>query len=268
MAAQPARLSVRADEQEVADARGIAIESVPIPTSFKCPITHDVLQHPVVTHDGQVYEQSAIQEWFRRGHRTSPVTGIELPSLALTPETPLRRAIEEYMCARPEIASAKLELLSVQHAAELLEAELLEKANNPQEETVNSVRSVERSALGLSSGLPAFSSGYTQDPNGLLARQAEEKDFMRAHDTSDCSEWYILDTFWLTAWKQFVCGLGPPPGAIDNSRLVSSSGQAMPGLRAVDDYRGVNGTIWGFWYGRYGGGPTIRRTTMDVYGPQ
>lgn len=103
----------------------------PVPQSFKCPITCEVMRDPVVTQDGHVYESEAIQEWFRRGHRTSPVTGAVLANLALLPEVPLRRAIEEYMALRPEIARRELDLrtdiLDLRNATEVLEQELQAK---------------------------------------------------------------------------------------------------------------------------------------------
>lgn len=109
------------------------LESVlpPVPTSFKCPITHEVMRDPVMTQDGNVYERDAIQEWFRRGHRTSPVTGAELTNLALLPEVPLRRAIEEYMALRPEIARRELslrnDLVELRNTTAALEEELAAK---------------------------------------------------------------------------------------------------------------------------------------------
>ena len=78
--------------------------ALPIPKSFLCPISHDVMKDPVRTVDGHVFERDAITEWFRLGHRTSPMTNMQLPSLVLTPDRPLRAAIEEYMRMRPEIA--------------------------------------------------------------------------------------------------------------------------------------------------------------------
>ena len=38
--------------------------------------------------------------------------GLELPSLAITSETPLKRAIQEYMSKRPEIARTSLEIFN------------------------------------------------------------------------------------------------------------------------------------------------------------
>ena len=37
----------------------------------------------------------------RPATNTSPLTGLVIPSLVLTPETPLQRAIEEYLSGRP-----------------------------------------------------------------------------------------------------------------------------------------------------------------------
>eukprot|EP00747_Dinoflagellata_sp_TGD_P073178 gnl/TRDRNA2_/TRDRNA2_157782_c2_seq3.p1 gnl/TRDRNA2_/TRDRNA2_157782_c2~~gnl/TRDRNA2_/TRDRNA2_157782_c2_seq3.p1 ORF type:complete len:495 (+),score=56.89 gnl/TRDRNA2_/TRDRNA2_157782_c2_seq3:75-1559(+) len=114
-------------DQEMVQAHALAMESVPVPVSFRCPITHELMTDPVVTHDGYVYERTAIAGWFQRGHRTSPMTGAELPSLALTPEEPLRRAIEEYTTARPGIARIARHMLddhmSLETAAQTLEAE-------------------------------------------------------------------------------------------------------------------------------------------------
>ena len=50
----------------------VAIESVAVPQSFKCPLTLDIMPDPAVTVDGQVYERTTIQQWFQRGNTTSP----------------------------------------------------------------------------------------------------------------------------------------------------------------------------------------------------
>eukprot|EP00931_Biecheleriopsis_adriatica_P103763 TRINITY_DN78555_c0_g1_i1.p1 TRINITY_DN78555_c0_g1~~TRINITY_DN78555_c0_g1_i1.p1 ORF type:complete len:501 (+),score=89.57 TRINITY_DN78555_c0_g1_i1:72-1574(+) len=102
----------------------------------------------------------------------------------------------------------------------------------------------------------------------LEARQAEEKDFIMQHDTPEAQLWYLVDVRWLTEWKHFVTHKGPLPGAIDNSRLIDrETGRPRPGLRPVDDYRGVNSAIWNFWHQRYDGGPVVRRKQLDLYSP-
>ena len=44
---------------------------------------------PVATVDGQSYERDAIQEWFRRRHRTSPATGAFCFWCTLLPAPPV-----------------------------------------------------------------------------------------------------------------------------------------------------------------------------------
>ena len=74
-------------------------------------------------------ERAAIQRWLRGGRRTRPMTGAVLPSVVLTAEAPLRRAIEEYVGLRPELARLSLAVAeanaaladerSARHAADL-----------------------------------------------------------------------------------------------------------------------------------------------------
>ena len=109
---------------EVKQAQVVAMETVPVPVSFKCPITHEIMSDPVVTCDGHVYERSAIQDWFRRappGNIISPVTLSVLGSRELPSETPLKRAIDEYLSMRPEIQRVELDRLSLARAAAMLE---------------------------------------------------------------------------------------------------------------------------------------------------
>ena len=63
--------------------------------AFFCPITDDIMRHPVSTADGQTYERAAIEEWFERND-TSPATGAKLAQKTLTPNIALRQAIEEW----------------------------------------------------------------------------------------------------------------------------------------------------------------------------
>ena len=51
---------------------------------FLCPITYNLMVDPVTDSFGHNYEKSAIQEWFSRGHLTSPKTNETLPNTTLT----------------------------------------------------------------------------------------------------------------------------------------------------------------------------------------
>ena len=71
-----------------------------IPNSFLCPILHDMMSDPVMAADGHSYERSAIENWFNRGGKLSPLTGVLLTSQTLTPNHSLRKAIEDFRAAQ------------------------------------------------------------------------------------------------------------------------------------------------------------------------
>ena len=66
------------------------------PRTYVCSITQELLADPVVCVDGHSYSRAAIEDWFQRGHRTSPITNLPLYSTVLTPNHELRAAIEEW----------------------------------------------------------------------------------------------------------------------------------------------------------------------------
>jgi len=65
-----------------------------------CPISHELMQNPVVASDGHTYERDEIEHWFRvcrhRGDAlpTSPMTNTTLNSTRLEPDDRLRERIE------------------------------------------------------------------------------------------------------------------------------------------------------------------------------
>lgn len=71
-------------------------ELMDIPNDYECPITHELMEDPVIAADGFSYEKSSIEEWFRRGDRTSPKTGAELLHTNLTPNQTLKNVIIEF----------------------------------------------------------------------------------------------------------------------------------------------------------------------------
>jgi len=96
------------------------------------------------------------------------------------------------------------------------------------------------------------------------ARRCEEKEFAARHDSEKSSVWYIVDIHWLESWRHFVNGRAGPPGPIDNTRLVTR--ESVETLREpVKDYRAVNDAMWNFFEQVYGGGPVLRRRTVNLY---
>jgi hypothetical protein len=74
-------------------------EGLSCPEAFVCPITLQCMTDPATTADGHSYERSAIANWLqqRSAAPTSPLTGMLLPSLGLTPNHALRHAIEKWL---------------------------------------------------------------------------------------------------------------------------------------------------------------------------
>lgn len=68
-----------------------------IPHEFLCPITHELMQDPVICSDGFTYECAAINEWFLSGKFTSPMTNSPLTSTKCIPNSKLRTAIYQYL---------------------------------------------------------------------------------------------------------------------------------------------------------------------------
>uniref|UniRef100_A0A0A9ESJ6 RING-type E3 ubiquitin transferase n=1 Tax=Arundo donax TaxID=35708 RepID=A0A0A9ESJ6_ARUDO len=73
-----------------------------VPSYFICPILQDVMREPLIAADGFTYEAEAIREWLDSGHRTSPMTNLELPHRDLLPNHGLRSAIQEWLQTNAE----------------------------------------------------------------------------------------------------------------------------------------------------------------------
>ena len=83
----------------------VGIRLQPIPDNFICPISAAIMDDPVATIDGNVYEREYIERWIwqcqqRRQPPTSPFINIELNSANWLPMLALKRAIEVYIANR------------------------------------------------------------------------------------------------------------------------------------------------------------------------
>ena len=78
-----------------------ADDASPSIKSFLCPITLEVMEHPVTAMDGNNYERSALETHIA-GHATfrSPISNEEFPSVPLIPNNPLRSNIQEELDRR------------------------------------------------------------------------------------------------------------------------------------------------------------------------
>ncbi len=71
------------------------IDTRDFPNEYRCPITMEPMEDPVVCMDGNTYERSAIEEWLERSNK-SPMTNVPLPSSMLVPNRVLKCLIREH----------------------------------------------------------------------------------------------------------------------------------------------------------------------------
>ena len=67
-----------------------------VPDEFICPITLELMKDPVMASDGNSYERSEIENWFKLGNKTSPKTNDILEYTLLIPNNNLKILINEY----------------------------------------------------------------------------------------------------------------------------------------------------------------------------
>nr|XP_039267689.1 WD repeat, SAM and U-box domain-containing protein 1-like isoform X1 [Styela clava] len=73
------------------------IDDSSIPDEYLCPISREVMLDPVLAPDGFSYERTEIENWFRRGSVTSPMTNKKLTSRNLVPNQALRTIIMQFL---------------------------------------------------------------------------------------------------------------------------------------------------------------------------
>lgn len=157
------------------DAAGARLS--PIPECFICPLTTTVMNDPVMTSDGCVYEREYIEHWIRtrrQQHKpvTSPSTNQELVFTQLVPLLALKKAIEAYMKCRPELQKMPMEKKSLQAAAVCLQEDLQVK-----EAQRRNLRD-ERDALKL----------QVAEMRIRIARLESEQDRLQNHITEKCGD--------------------------------------------------------------------------------
>ncbi|CAM4381110.1 MAG: hypothetical protein LEGION0398_MBIBDBAK_01083 [Legionellaceae bacterium] len=82
-----------------------------IPEDYLCPITHEIMENPVATEDGLIYERKAIELWLSK-HNTSPLTGLALNSKQLLVIPFVKNQINRFL-QENKICSSDEFLLSV-----------------------------------------------------------------------------------------------------------------------------------------------------------
>ena len=70
-----------------------------VPNQFICPITLEILKHPLMTRSGLVFERSAILDWLENGNNTCPLTREPMRLSDLITHRPLKSQIEMWRSA-------------------------------------------------------------------------------------------------------------------------------------------------------------------------
>jgi hypothetical protein len=65
-----------------------------LPHEFFCPITLELMREPTLASDGHSYEREALEEWLAQAD-SSPMTGLPLPNLYVTPNLSLKQIIRD-----------------------------------------------------------------------------------------------------------------------------------------------------------------------------
>ncbi|ACE05813.1 hypothetical protein Aasi_0393 [Candidatus Amoebophilus asiaticus 5a2] len=98
-----------------------------IPDECLCPITHEIMEDPVIAQDGHTYERAAIQGWFDRGHRNSPMTGGKVLSIELVPNYTMRSLIKNLKETNSVLARHQLDTKHLEAVIKLREEEFVDK---------------------------------------------------------------------------------------------------------------------------------------------
>lgn len=116
---------------------------------------------------------------------------------------------------------------------------------------------------------PEICSKCLEEAEILRRRRQKEDEEIQGLDTATIGEgdfWYLIDSNWLHQWNAFKSGAQGPPGPISNHRLFKSNSNILrDNLSRGIHYRGVNERVWNYFYSIYGGGPVIKRQTINIY---
>ncbi|KAL2526305.1 U-box domain-containing protein 9 [Abeliophyllum distichum] len=123
------KLKAVMEPEELLGLDNFCISTVPPPSEFRCPISGELMKHPVVLASGQTYDEQFIQKWLKDGHQTCPTTDHVLPHTLLTPNHLVKKIISkwckehttEMSCSAMEGDEESVEDANLQHFTTTLE---------------------------------------------------------------------------------------------------------------------------------------------------
>ena len=78
-----------------------------IPNQFICPLSMDIMEDPVIDHEGNTYDRVSIEHWLLH-HNTSPITRNLLLASNLVPNRALKDQITEFKESNAMVSGATL----------------------------------------------------------------------------------------------------------------------------------------------------------------
>jgi len=122
------------------------------PRSFICPLTHDIMQDPVIDRQGYSYDRSALLEWLEL-NQISPITREPLDALTLVSNRALKDAIENYLVTI-EGSASNVNVANEAGDTESNEVEKMQKGDkNKKLSNVTQFSNVNSSAFALAEAL-------------------------------------------------------------------------------------------------------------------
>lgn len=142
-----------------------AINSIQIPSYFRCPLSLELMSDPVIVSSGQTYDRVAIQKWLDHGLVTCPKTRHKLSHNNLIPNYTVKALIENWCREnKVELSRNPSDVLSVGNFPERIS----------QEDDL--LCSTSRSSSGFEEKTICVSSGHGVDGNGVCMKEAEKFD--------------------------------------------------------------------------------------------
>jgi len=94
--------------KKIIDYLDVESGSESMPNYFKCPISWEKMDNPVITNEGHSYEKWALDKWLNN-QNTSPVTGLVLTDRTLTNNYNLKSSIDDFQKKQNRMKKLKVE---------------------------------------------------------------------------------------------------------------------------------------------------------------
>jgi hypothetical protein len=180
--------------------------------TFVCPLMAKTMHDPCVALDGYTYERVAIEAWFKRGIRISPLTGAAIVSRTLVPNKQLRHLIKEYAEAPTTVPTPAEIDVALEKAFAGLQASGVVLHADSESFGASAIRSAD--SVGISN--PGKLGGDL-----LAATEGQESQ----------GKTNVVDTTDAAAATQGAAPSGPAPGTTDTTAAPRTAGpQEVPAL--------------------------------------